>query len=76
MIWLYKIFTWYDHFYAIKYMGKWKKDNKEIDYIKIKRVCYRFDPISSSNALIKLNFEWKNYSNNLSQKQGTPSILP
>lgn len=34
-------------------MGKWKKDNKEIDYIKIKRVCYKFDPISSSNALIK-----------------------
>ena len=49
-------------------MGKWKKDNKKIDYIKIKRVCYNFDPISSSNALIKLNFEWKNYSNNLSQK--------
>ena len=34
-------------------MGKWKQDNKEIDYIKIKRVCYKFDPISSSNALIK-----------------------
>ena len=38
-------------------MGKRKKDSKEIHNIKAKRICSKFDPISSLNTLLKLKLE-------------------